>query len=556
MYVQCFDFSWRKRGEFSLSNTPVRFVNSWRNQTIRDNLQRQWIKSGVFRLLYWGGIQVLVFLYSDQSWAKNWHVVPSLQWQEIYSDNINLAASGKAKNGFVTQLSPAANIIWQVGKSSLNLRYNMQNLYNAHGDGDYSLAHQLQFSAHNVLLKNRFFVDSRASIGQQNISNTRLIADNISGNKDDTTTMRSFGVSPTWLVHLGNYVNGSVRVNADTFSSGATTLSNSETVAEMIQLNSGSQFKRLQWSAGFNNSKAYRTDGEDVAFQSSSVSVRTHIHKKFSLFATVGHSANAFNAAANVGRHNNGFFYTLGGRWSPSRYYWLEAGAGNNSYATVNIMPMKRLSWLTTVKCNAIGLNTGTTWQTALNYRTRNASWTLTHDNDTTTVQDIFTTQNAALVKVNSPAIQLGAMPVNISISSPSAIDGVVERASWNLSAVFFTGKSTVSVHGFNQDRTFQASKNNAPSTERVRGVNATWQWQFARKTSAYLSPEWQQIDRYSAKNTSSHDNRYDFAIGLNQAITQRVSAQLEFRHVTQTSDLLSNDYQENRATANLFMRF
>jgi hypothetical protein len=492
------------------------------------------------------GITLCIFFYHAPLYAKNWQLIPSIQLQEIYSDNVNLASSGNKKSAFVTSLNPAVNIIWQVGKSNLNLHYNMQNLYNAHGDDDYSLNHQLQLNGHNIVSQNRFYVDSWASISQQNISNTRLVRDNISGNSGDTTTVNTVGIAPTWTPHFGNYASGIVRVNADTVTSGAnsSTLSDTVDVSESVQLNSGSKFKRVSWSAGFNNSQNFRSVGQDISFQNSNLTLRTHIDKHFSVFATVGHSDNSF--ASNTQNSANGFFYTVGGRWSPSTHYWLEVGGGKNSYASVNISPMQRLSWLTTVRHNTIGLNIGTTWQTAFNYRTRNSSWTLSHDNETTTVQQMLLKPTSVAVDINSnPAV---SDIRNIIIGIPTLTNEVLTTQNWNLSASYFTGRSTWRISGFNQDRTFEQRQ----VTEHVRGVNASWNWQFASKTNLYLSPQWQQIDRGS----KHPDNRYDVAVGLNQMISKGLSGNVEFRHVTQASDLSSNEYEENRATANLFMRF
>ncbi|SJM95103.1 conserved hypothetical protein [Crenothrix polyspora] len=502
-------------------------------------------------IIFLKGLVICVF-YQSPLYAHNWRLTPSIQLQEIYSDNINLASADKAKSALVTSLSPAALIIWRVGKSSLNLRYTMQNLYNAQGNGDVTVFHQLQFNAHNVLSQNRLFVDSRSSIGQQNISNTRLASDNLSGR---TTTVTTFGISPTWLPHFGNYANGTVRVNADTFSSGANTsatggLSDSETVSEIVQFNSGSKFKRIRWSAGFNNSQTYRTGGGDVSFQNSSVTLRTYLDKHFSVFATGGHSANHYVTQINGNPNsNNGFFYTFGGRWSPSTHYWLEAGGGNNSYATVNISPMQRLSWLTTVRHNNIGLNSGTTWQTALNYRTRKSNWSLTHNNSTTTAQNLLS--------------QTGTGEPVIPINNTILTNDIIVVQSSNLSASYYSGKSTFSLSGYLLDYAYQLdplNQQNQIKDQNIKGISGLWNWQFARKTSAYIRPLWQQIDTTYANNIRSQGNRYDFAIGLNQTITNRISGNLELRHVTQTSNaastLLNSDYQENRATANLFMRF
>lgn len=490
-----------------------------------------------------------LFSYHGPLCAKNWRLTPSIQLQEVYSDNINLTANNETKSAFVTSLNPAATIIWQVGKSNLDLRYNMQNLYNAQGNGDFTVFHQLQFNAHNVLSQNRLFVDSRSSIGQQNISNTRLASDNLSGR---TTTVTTFGISPTWLPHFGNYANGMVRVNADIFSSGASAISDSKTLSEMVQLDSGSEFKRISWSMGFSNSHAYRSSGVgDVNFQNSNATLRAHINKHFSVFTAVGHSANDYRGQTN----SNGLFYTVGGRWTPSTHYWLEVGGGNNSYVTINVSPMQRLSWLTTLRHNKIGTNSGTTWQTALNYRTRQSKWSLTHSNDTVTGQDIFANGGRSLDDI-ADASRSTSVLTDIGVNGISATNDVIVRESWNLFASFYTGKSVISLNAFNQDRTFQNSKTSTSMTEHVRGVNALWNWQFARKTSAYLRPQWQKIDTTSANNVRSQSNRYDFAIGLNQTITSRLNGRLEFSHLKQTSDLPTNDYQENRATANLFMRF
>jgi hypothetical protein len=501
------------------------------------------------------GLAAICMCYQNPLYAHNWRLMPSLQLQEVYSDNITLAPSDKARAGFVTALSPAAFIVWQAGKSSLNLRYNMQNLYNAHGDGAYGMAHQLQFNAHNVLAKNRFFVDSRASISQQNINNTRVVADNFTGAAGSTTTVSTFGVSPTWLPHFGNYANGTVRVNADTFSSGASSLSNSETISETVQLNSGSKFKRVSWSAGFNNSQTYRSGGGDVSFQNANLTLRSYIDKHFSVFASGGYSDNVFSNATNTSTtaisNANGFFYTAGVRWSPSTHYWLEVGGGNNSYVTLSLAPMQRLSLLATVRNNDIGLNPGTTWQAALNYRTRRSHWSFTHNNSTTTSQ--------SLLSQSEPGTGTPLIPVNNTILT----NDIIVVQSSNLSASFYTGKSTFSLGAYLLDYTYQRdplNQQNQIKDQNIKGISGQWSWQFARKTSAYIRPLWQQIDSTNGNNTKLQSERYDFAIGLNQAITNRISGNLELRHVTQTSNaastVLNSDYQENRATASLFMRF
>jgi uncharacterized protein (PEP-CTERM system associated) len=276
------------------------------------------------------------------------------------------------------------------------------------------------------------------------------------------------------------------------------------------------------------------------------------------VFAQGGYSNNSFESITDS--NNNGLFYTFGGKWTPSRLYSIEAGYGNNSFVTIYISPMQRLTWLTTYRDNSIGLNSGKTWQTALNYQTRRSIWSLTHDNDTTTTQAllsnlrIFGTQDAFGTPITNPQANPSA------INLPTFNNEVIVRKRWNFTVSFRSGKTTLSSSAFNENRVFQVSG----SHEKVRGINASWNWQFAPKTSVYLQPTWQETERDantllpdgSITPLGSKDQRYDIAVGLSQAITQKISGRLEVRHINQTSDLNTNDYQENRATATMFMRF
>jgi uncharacterized protein (PEP-CTERM system associated) len=106
----------------------------------------------------------------------------------------------------------------------------------------------------------------------------------------------------------------------------------------------------------------------------------------------------------------------------------------------------------------------------------------------------------------------------------------------------------------FDEDRAFQTTGDH----QQVKGLTANWAVNFNPQTSVYISPRWQQTDR--AKTLTSgiagKDNRYDVAIGLTQSLTSQLNGRLELRHLNQDSDLKANSYQENRVTANLFMRF
>ncbi|WP_336885079.1 TIGR03016 family PEP-CTERM system-associated outer membrane protein [Candidatus Methylomicrobium oryzae] len=509
---------------------------------------------------------IYLLFHSYGAYGVNWSVRPSISVQEVYSDNIRLSQPGTETNALVTEISPGISVRGQSARTMLNLNYRMQNLYNANGDNGLTTNNQLQYNSRNTLISNRLFLDSNSSISQQNTNINRIANDNISGSENNTT-VTTFGISPFWTPRFGNYASGIFRLNFNTVSTSGSSFSNndsqstlsaisdSKSLGEIIQIHSGSEFKRFQWNLSHNNTENFRDNDDNTKFQNTSATLRTYVNRYFSVFALGGYSNNNFQATTNT--NNNGFYYTVGGKWTPSRHYSIEIGGGNNRYISVYISPIQRINWITTFRDNSVGLNSGKTWETSLNYWTKRSRWSLTHENDTTTVQDILLQQQVFTVVDldGNPVINpVTNQPVQFSINIPTLTNEVVVRKRWNFSVSFSTAKTTLYANAYDENRVFQVSGN----TEKVSGFNAGWNWQFGRKTTAYLHSGWQQVDTVATSLTASNikSDRYDFAIGLNQFITRRLNGKLEYRHVNNQSDNDANDYQENRATASLFMTY
>ena len=565
-------------------------------RTFSPNLNREGARSFVLFSL----IGLCILFYSNQLYALSWTINRTLQAQEIYSDNIRLSPSGLEQGAFVTAVNPGVSIIAQSARSRLNFNYRMQNLYNGGGNGGFNIYNQLQSNSHNTFITNKLFLDSNTSISQQNINNFRPGADNINGGTN-STSVYTFGLSPYWTPHFGNYAYGTARLNFNTIATGTNsssiynsnlnpslnTISDSVNLAETIYLNNGAYFQRVRWNLSFNNNENYRINSPNVSFQNTNGRVSTSINQKFSVFAQGGYSNNNYQSTTNS--NHNGAYYTVGGQWQPSQRYSLTAGGGNNSYVTFYVSPMQRLNWTTTYSHNAVGTNfgqysagnpggntgvgnsgqysgingggnSGSNWQTALNYRTRNSTWNLSHINTTTTSQQILA-QNQVFPNQNLTDNQiLNAVPDPRIINNPNLNNEVIVTKRWNLSVSYLTGKSTFTANAYDQDYTYQISGNN----QTLIGVGGAWNWRFASQTSAYLRPLWQMTENHGSANNTQY---YTVIIGVNKAITSRLNGILEFRHITQTSSGNSittptsfnnvvNDYQENRATASLNMRF
>jgi hypothetical protein len=503
---------------------------------------------------------------ASDSFAFDWRLRPSVSMSEIFSDNLNLSENAK-KSGFVTEVDPGLSLYGSSPWSNLNLNYRLQGLYNAGGREELDINHQLQMRSLYQAIRNTLFLETTSSINQMNTSNSFIATDNISGNGNRTET-KSFGISPYWTPHFGQYANGLFKVgyNRSTFDSSSdntvsqqfpTSISDSETFSRQARLTSGSKFNLVRWGLNYSSQEQNRVDGDDVRFEQYGANSRYYINRKFNVFADVGYENNAYSTASN--NVNNGFFYTIGGQWTPSKWYSLEVGLGNNKHVTLHYSPSNNLTSTVTYRNKDVGLNTGNSWDALLNYRVGQANWGFKYSQETTTVQQMLVEQGFFTVDAFGQMTPVDN-PDNVPpeqqlylINLPSLVDDVLIRKNGILNFSYRTGKSSYSASVFNERRTYEVSN----LEDNVYGISGKWQWQFAPRLNFYLQPRWQSTDSSNQSN-----QRYDVALGVSRSIPINLgrplsmNTKLEFRHINQMSDHTGFDYIENRATANFAVRF
>jgi len=492
-----------------------------------------------------------LMLCSNSVWAFNWLLRPSLKLEQIFSDNINLS-SLKRQSALVTEVSPGFSVSTTSSINRFNLNYRMQNLYNASGRNGLNIKNQLQMNSLYQLVRNRLYVNSSSSISQQNISNRRIVGDNIAGG-NNSTTVSTFQLSPYWTPHFKNFVNSNIRLTFDRVNSsgGKTNLTTTNSLTENINLTSGRYFDHISWSLSFNNRNQNNKGGQNVNFQDSTAEIRYAWGQIFNVFARLGQSNNSF--ANHSKSSQNGISYTFGGQWKPSQRLRIEAGYGNNRFITIDILPFNRLRWITTYRNNHIGLNTGDVWNTVLNYSTRRSIWSLTYNEQTVTTQkllldqQIFTTTDAfGQPQTNAVATQ----DTSFNIRLPSLTNEVFITKNADISVSFRTGKSNLSADLYQTRRVFQQSGNR----ETVTGISASWNWRFSNRTQFLLSSNWQQTR--SKGTTPFSDQRFNVKLAVTRNIFARLNGKIDYRFVDQNSDDHLNTYSENRISANLLLQF
>lgn len=491
---------------------------------------------------------VLSLLPYNITYAKEWYFSPKLTTSEIYTDNYLL--SNQAREAFITEISPGFSLRKNSNRLQIRLNYQLQTLYN-HSEDKVDLYNQLQFNSSYQIFPNRFFIDTRATNSQINITNNNIATDNISGSQN-RTDLTTYGISPNWTPHFGGYASGNIRLNYDVVNTSAdSVISNTTRTEEIVNFTSGRYFTTGTWQIQLHNREENRDVGSNVKYQDINTLVRTRINMEFNWLVTAGYSNNQFESIANSNK--NGFHYAIGAQWLPSSKLNLEAAGGNNSHISVNLIPIRNMLWNTTFRHNEIGTNIGNVWQTFFNYKTPQAIVNASYQEDTTSTQNVllnqqvFNTTNAFGEPIYDPVKNLTA------IDLPSLSNEVYVRKRAEISMFYRTGKTFISLKPYNERRTYQIKNSN----EDVTGIQASMSIQIDNMSSLYLSPIWQYT-----KRVESHDSRYDVRMGVSHIIpikierTGSMNASLEYRYTNVDGNLIGHSYEENRVTASVSMTF
>jgi len=485
--------------------------------------------------------------------ALDWQFKPSLSLQTVYSDNIGLLPKDLAEGAFVATISPGLSLVGKSARNRLNLNYQMQNIYNAGGNGDYSLFNQLQFTSKSEIKRKSLFFDARATMSQQNNLSSRNGGDNISGGQL-RTNVTTFSVSPYWTPRFNGYFNGEVRFSYDKVMLENSLASNTDSFTGSINLVSGRKFSRFSWRLSYINREQKRKESDDIKNQNADGELRFHLGRKFNAFTQFGYSNNQFQSTTT--NNQNGFFYTFGAQWIPSQRFNVELGYGNNSHISFRLLPTRHIRWNTTFNYRNIGTNTGFTWQTDFNWRTRKSVWTANYSEDTTTTQQVLLEQNIFALEdaFGNPLLDpVTNQPVQLAIDTPTLVDEVFIRRRLTVGASYKTGKSNFNAQIFAEQRSFQVNQNDND----VLGFSASWRWLFARRTSLLVSPRWERNQA-----AISNNERFNFSVDVTRSIPVRLgrgtqlNAKVGYRYTNQTADIAINEYKENRITANVVFTF
>lgn len=479
-------------------------------------------------------IGIYAYASSAHVTAANWQITPRLSVTETYSDNIRLAPKGQEQQSFVTDISPSISVKRTGARFKLSLDYTLQNLFYTGdvGSSSNNTNHTLAATAETELIEGAVFVDSRASITNQNVSITGPQAfDNINDTRN-RTEVKTFAISPYWLHSFGSFGSSEVRYTYDVVDYDSSAIARSTGNKLNIRFNSGPQFNNLQWGLNYAAEKIDYSDSQAVSLsqdtdsQIFTANARYRLNSKFSL---VGYGGYENYNYPTVGADPSGLWWRVGGAWSPTSRTSLEATVGRRFF--------------------------GTTYGLNFRHRTRRTTWSLSYAEDVSSARTEALVAAGALPLFNllicDPRIDPTCQPVGVLVLfNPQLVNETFVTKHWQGDVTMNTGKSVITLTSFNDTRISQL---NSLNDYRQYGVGANWNYRLAPRTTSDVAAVW---TRSSLASAVSADDLLHLRLGLNHQFRPKLFGSLNFRHTQRHASDANNDYRENSISATVNMTF
>jgi uncharacterized protein (PEP-CTERM system associated) len=506
----------------------------------------------------------LLSLLLSPNCLADWQVTPSLDLRQTYTSNVNLAADSLARSTHISELGPGLGIV--NNNPRLKFLGSFQRRFYAYSEDEVPNAQHSQafvsaaMKAH--LVDEFLFLDASANQNEHSISAFGPPVNGSNYANPNSTSVRTWRVSPYLQHQFGASANLQARYVHDSVDAGNSGLRNSDSDAIDLSLSSGPLFRRVGWSLQAAHREieekdastaAGATGGATIGSDNASLNLNYLLVPGLSLTASGGYDSYDYDT---LGGKTSGKSWTAGFDWSPSARSRLTFSAGDRYY--------------------------GSSYMLRALHRSRHTVWNISYDDAVTTTRDRFvlpsTIDTASMLdrlfsaSIADPVARAQAVQAYIRATGlPAALADNINYFSNR----FVLQKQFQALAGFNSARTTSvltvaSTRRSALSTVQadspilgsnagslydnvhLKSASALWSMRLTGRSNISLSLTANR-SRSEATNIES-DNRA-VRLGMTRQFAQRMTGALELRRVTGTAADGVNDYRENAISASLSLK-
>ena len=497
--------------------------------------------------------------------ALDWRVEPRVGASATYTDNANQSAT-KPEDALILSVTPGVSLRSEGSRRvQATLNYGLMGVARFGEDQSTDLNHNLGAVGKAELIEDFLFIDGSASISQELISLFGSPADT-EINSRNRATVGTYSISPYIQKRLGTFANAQARYTTSGAIFENDAAADSSANAFSAGLTSGTRFSDLSWGLNYsirkveNRNAATSAANADATFERASATLGYALTRKFRVFGTVGQDRNDFISSTGI----DGSSYSVGFGWAPTRRTSVEASVGERFF--------------------------GNTFSFSGSHRTRKSQWTVRYSEDVSDISQQYLTASSRifwncggfLVETTSttgltnpnPATCTGPISagqlalfassygfttadlIAAGLLNISSANGVFIIKSFNAGVSWDVGRLGFGLSAQDTRRLYQAL---GDAEDHVRTATGSVSYRMTPKTTANgsLSLTRNSADALlSSGGIAREDDLLSLSLGLNHSFAEKLNGTLIFRHTQRDSNVADADYQENRITATVNMRF
>lgn len=487
----------------------------------------------VSRVWIWSAC--LALGHASSSHAIDWRFEPTLTTAATYTDNANQSATDP-DNALIFSATPGFTLRSEGSRRvQASLHYGATGVMRFGDEESDDLYHNLNAVGKAELVEDFLFVDGTARVSQELISLLGSPAD-AEVNDANRATVGAYSISPYVQKRLGTWAYAQARYTKSGAMFENDVAADSNSNAFKASLSSGTRFDDLTWSFDYSIRETDYRDSADTTFERTSATLGYALSRKFRVFGTVGEDSNEYLSAFDI----DGSFYRIGFGWAPTRRTSLEASAGESYF--------------------------GPTFGLSASHRTRQTRWELRYSEDVSDISRLLIDPDSIVAHYQCGGAPVDGIPEWLARALGCQFQGysydtslannvfiakqLTAGASWDIGV-----RTTMSVRLTDLTREFQTT---TQGEDRVQILSTFINYRLSPRTSANggLSFTRNTLDSTAAGGAAREDDIMSLDLGLNHRFTEQFNGALTYRRIERDSNAASANYEENRLTASVTMRF
>jgi uncharacterized protein (PEP-CTERM system associated) len=479
----------------------------------------------------------MAMAFASAAHAVDWRFEPTLSASSTYTDNANQSATNP-EDALIFSATPGFTLRSEGSRRvKATLQYGLTGVARFGEDESENIYHNLNAIGKAELVEDFLFLDGNARISQELISLTGSTAE-AEINDSNRAMVGTYSISPYIKKRLGTFAYAQARYTASgaIFENDVASDSNSNSFT--ASLSSGTRFDDVSWSLDYLIRETDYSNSADTTFERVSGTLGYALSRKFRVFGTIGEDTNEYLSVTDT----DGSFYRVGFGWSPTRRTSFEVSGGESYF--------------------------GPTLSLSASHKTRQTRWEVRYSEDVSDISQLLIDPDSLRAIYRCPA----GTPVPIGATEDEAQDLGCQFAGYSFSTsiannVFISkqltagvswdvgARTSVSLRLSDLTREFQAA---TQGEDRVQIVSGTLNYRLSPRTSANggLSLTRNSLDSTAAGGVAREDDIMSLNLGLNHQFAEDLDGALTLRHTQRESNAVNSDYDENRLTATVNMRF